>query len=70
MIDDTIDEHVEDEELRALAHDGRVTCARALEFARVEGVSPAKIGRRLTSLGIKIVDCQLGCFGRHRTGRG
>ncbi len=58
-----------DEDLRALARDGRVTCAQALAYARENSISPAEVGARLTELDIRIVDCQLGCFGRHRADR-
>ena len=63
------DNPVTDEELLALAQDGEVPCVRALEFAERKGLSPADVGQRLTELDIKIVACQLGCFGKHRADR-
>jgi len=69
MTDDSVDRQDMEQELRALAEDGQVTCARALEFARSNKVPPAEVGTQLTGLGLKIVDCQLGCFGQHRADR-
>jgi len=57
------------DELRALVRDDGVTCARALAYAREKNVSAAEVGARLMVLEIKILDCQLGCFGRHREDR-
>ena len=55
--------------LRDLANDDVVSCAQALEFADENDVAPREVGQRLTELGIKIVACQLGCFGVHRADR-
>ncbi len=41
-----------------------LSCARALGLAKKHGVKPAEIGDVCNANGIKIVDCQLGCFGR------
>jgi hypothetical protein len=58
---------VSDRELEAAvkeaAEEGRVPCARALKLARQQGVSPRRIGKACNRAGVKIVDCQLGCFG-------
>ncbi len=43
--------------------DGRLACRDALEVAAHLGVSPAQIGRLCDERGIRIVNCQLGCFG-------
>ena len=53
-----------DEKLSGLAQDGVISCAQALAFAREQGIAPASVGTRADALGIKIVNCQLGCFGR------
>ena len=49
--------------LRQRARGGRLACATALALARELGVSPQEVGRAANELGIKISDCQLGCFG-------
>jgi len=54
--------------LRAEAEDGRISCAAALSLARRLGVNPAAVGRACDELGLKIVSCQLGCFGRGSKG--
>ncbi|MBS1197179.1 MAG: hypothetical protein H6R18_964 [Proteobacteria bacterium] len=45
--------------------DGRkqLSCARAHVLAEDFGVTLAEIGRYCQSQDIKIIDCQLGCFG-------
>ncbi|HIE12905.1 MAG TPA: hypothetical protein EYP63_05710 [Desulfotomaculum sp.] len=40
----------------------RITCARALELARELKVSPFIVGAACDALGVKIRECQLGCF--------
>lgn len=41
-------------------------CRAALAAAAELGVSPARLGRLCNARKIRIVDCQLGCFGRAR----
>ncbi len=53
-------------ELRQRARGGRLACAAALALARELGVPPQEVGRAANELGIKITDCQLGCFGGRR----
>jgi hypothetical protein len=48
--------------LREIASDGKISCAAAWELAEELGVSKAEIGRVANEAGIKIKDCQLGCF--------
>lgn len=43
--------------------EGRLACARAKGIARRLGVAPEEVGDTADRLGIRIVDCQLGCFG-------
>ena len=54
------------EEVKRRARQGRLPCAAALELASELGVAPLAIGQAANRLGIKITDCQLGCFGRAR----
>jgi hypothetical protein len=51
------------EQARREARDGRITCAKALAVAKAAGFPAARMGRLLDSGGIKIIKCQLGCFG-------
>jgi hypothetical protein len=44
------------------AVEGRITCARAQQLAAELGVPIPLVGRALDLLGIKIIECQLGCF--------
>lgn len=50
--------------LRAEAKEGRIACAAAMALASRLGVSPREVGLACDRLGLKIVSCQLGCFGR------
>lgn len=54
------------EALSRLADDARLPCAAVLELARRRGVPAHELGRLATEAGLKISDCQLGCFGRHK----
>lgn len=45
------------------AGEGRLACARALGIARRLGVAPGEIGTSANRIDVRIVDCQLGCFG-------
>ncbi len=47
--------------LRA-AKDGNINCPQALAIAKKHGVLPAEVGKVIDELGIKIRNCQLGCF--------
>jgi hypothetical protein len=57
-----VDERVA-EEVKRRAPGGRLPCAAAFEIAEKLGVAPIEVGRATDELGIKIIDCQLGCFG-------
>ncbi len=50
-------------QLQELAGEGTVGCPVALALARRLGVNPLQVGGAADDLGIRIVDCQLGCFG-------
>ena len=43
--------------------EGRLPCARARGIAQRLKVCPKEIGDAADRLGVRIVDCQLGCFG-------
>ncbi len=49
--------------INELASNGTIRCEQAFEAAEKAGVSRAEIGRLLDEMEIKIVSCQLGCFG-------
>jgi hypothetical protein len=51
------------EAVEAEAEEGRIACARALALARRLGVDPKKVGEACNRAHVKIVHCQLGCFG-------
>ena len=54
------------EALKQRAADGRLPCAAAFALARELGLAPLAVGQAADELGIRIVDCQLGCFGKHK----
>jgi translation initiation factor IF-3 len=49
-----------------LAKNGKMTCAEAHQLAESEGVSLIIIGEVAEEAGVKICDCQLGCFGKYK----
>lgn len=55
-----------DAALRAEAKEGRISCAAAMSVARRMKLEPSKVGEACDRLGLKIVSCQLGCFGARR----
>ncbi len=50
------------EEMLRKAVDNRLACAAARKLAEDLGVSYNDVGALADALGIKITDCQLGCF--------
>lgn len=51
------------ETLRSRTGDDKsLSCAEAFEMARDLDVPPAVVGRTCNELGIKVTNCQLGCF--------
>ena len=54
--------------LLAEARDGSIACAQALALCERLGCRPQAVGEACDRLGIKIVACQLGCFGKGVTG--
>ncbi|MGI6142885.1 MAG: hypothetical protein ACOYEK_03330 [bacterium] len=51
------------QEVTALAPEKRLSCPLALALANRLGIAPIEVGRAANRLGIKIIGCQLGCFG-------
>ena len=54
---------IKDEVLK-VAENKRLPCVKALALAKRLKVKPIEIGKVANKLGIKIIDCQLGCFGK------
>ena len=50
------------EEIMKKSVNGRITCASARSIAETMGVSYKAVGETADLLGIRIKDCQLGCF--------
>ncbi|MEW6107927.1 MAG: hypothetical protein AB1632_01985 [Nitrospirota bacterium] len=50
------------EEMYDKAVDGKISCAAAMKIAKDLGISYAEVGAEANELGIKIKNCQLGCF--------
>lgn len=51
-----------EEELKKRAFAGRITCPEARRLAEELKVSYRKVGDVINKLGIKITNCDLGCF--------
>jgi hypothetical protein len=49
--------------------EGQLACREALAAAARLGVGAARIGRVCDAHDIRIVDCQLGCFGKRQRPR-
>lgn len=49
-------------ELKAHANEGRISCSDARALAERLGASYAAVGQAANELGIKIKQCELGCF--------
>ncbi|MFO7951729.1 MAG: hypothetical protein R6U91_02830 [Bacillota bacterium] len=50
------------ERIKEEAKENRLPCARAFQIASEVGVSTAEVGETCNEMGVKIVNCQLGCF--------
>lgn len=50
------------EEILAKAINGKLSCAEARRIAESLGLPYLRVGEAADELGIKIKDCQLGCF--------
>ncbi|MBU4032906.1 MAG: hypothetical protein KKH41_00245 [Candidatus Thermoplasmatota archaeon] len=49
-------------EILKVARNGKIDCARALAIAKELKVPPRDVGKAIDGLGIRICNCQLGCF--------
>ena len=49
-------------EILRTAKDGDINCTQALAIAKKYNVAPKEVGAKIDELGIKIHNCQLGCF--------
>lgn len=52
-----------DEEIEKQAENRGLDCEKAMELAKRLSIGNKEIGERCNELGIKIRNCQLGCFG-------
>jgi len=59
-------ERVVAEEAGGAGGEGRLACTRARGIARKLRVAPEEVGDTADRLGLRIVDCQLGCFGTQK----
>ncbi|HWR43849.1 hypothetical protein [Sporomusa sp.] len=57
-----VDEAIK-QKVREVAKEGRLTCSEAMQLANAAGVPPIIIGRAADAARVKIIACQLGCFG-------
>ncbi len=55
-------EQLLESELKASLVDGKLPCAVAFKIGRRLKVSQRKVGDAANRLGVKISNCQLGCF--------
>jgi hypothetical protein len=51
-----------DSEILKRAKEGKIDCHTALGIAKKCGVHPKEVGKKLDDMGIRICNCQLGCF--------
>ena len=51
-----------EEKLKGLAHDGKISCAQAQQFAGDNNIDLNKMKPFLDVLQLKVGSCQLGCF--------
>lgn len=49
-------------ELSKKARDNKIPCAAAMKIANKLGITFKEVGSAANELGIKIKNCQLGCF--------
>jgi hypothetical protein len=48
--------------IKGVAQDGKITCAAAQQFARDNGIAMNKMKSFVDVVGLKVQNCQLGCF--------
>jgi len=51
-----------EEKLRKHVENGKISCVAAHEFCKRENLEMKKMKPLMDALGIKLKDCQLGCF--------
>jgi hypothetical protein len=56
--------------MKPLVQDGKLACRDALELAARLDVKPALIGKACNQHDIRVINCQLGCFGAVSKRRG
>ncbi len=56
---------IEREIVKASAR-GEISCRKALLLAENMGVPPRMVGDAADRAGVKIISCQLGCFGKSK----
>ncbi len=62
MIEEKLSEDFIERRLKEKARSGKITCPEARRIAEELKVSYRKIGDIINKLGIKITNCDLGCF--------
>jgi len=50
------------EKIKGVSQDGKITCAAAQQFARDNGIVMNKMKSFMDVVGLKVQNCQLGCF--------
>ncbi len=50
------------DEILNISQNGKIDCAQAFLIARKLNITPKEVGAKIDELGIKIHNCQLGCF--------
>jgi hypothetical protein len=50
------------DEIMNASKDGDINCTQALAIAKKLKIPPKEVGAKIDELGIKIHNCQLGCF--------
>ncbi|MBI2851443.1 MAG: hypothetical protein HYX80_10490 [Chloroflexi bacterium] len=63
MVNGMDTERILEEEITASLIEGRLPCPIAFKVARKLDITPKSVGEKTDELGIRIIDCQLGCFG-------
>ncbi|MBI4296145.1 MAG: hypothetical protein HY667_03395 [Chloroflexi bacterium] len=59
-----------EQEIRAALKDSHLSCAIAWEIAKKHRINRLSMGEAVDMLGVRIVDCQLGCFGVRKATHG
>lgn len=62
MVEVGVSEEILNEVKKTASDGGKISCPKARRLAKELGVSPKLVGKACDELGIKIKDCELGCF--------